>query len=227
MSSKTINISANDKTLFSDYFELNGWFVFGFISVAWLLAAYAQQEWVLTEEVYFNSLGSQMAYERIADYLSFLDRIRWVSYLALPIMLLIQVALVAFTLNVGALVADHPITYAKLFGIALRAAAVFAIAFLVRVGILLVIGIEHTDDVIKLDYLSLLSWVQHLVPQWLWYPIGLFNVFELCFVLALASGLKQVLSFPYPKALWFTVCSYGTGLLVWAMLIVFLNITLS
>jgi len=219
--------SENEVGLFSDYFNINGWFVFGFITTVWLLAYYAQQEWVLTEEVYYNSLGSQMAYERISDYLALLERISWVSYLMLPILLLLQVSLVAFTLNVGALVADYQISYGKLFGISLRAAAVFAIAFVVRVGILLVLGVEHTDDIIRLDYFSLLSWVQHLVPQWLWYPVGLFNVFELCFVLALAAGIKQVLSLAYLRSLWFTLYSYGTGLLIWSMLLVFLNLTLS
>ena len=65
------------------------------------------------------------------------------------------------------------------------------------------------------------------LDKWLIYPLQLVNLFELVYWLVLAYGVSQVIEMPMQRAFGIVAASYGSGLLVWVVFIMFLTISLS
>ncbi|UYN87097.1 MAG: hypothetical protein KIT51_02130 [Cyclobacteriaceae bacterium] len=92
-------------------------------------------------------------------------------------------------------------------------------------------GIFHIDYTLKdLQIFSPLSALNLInrdsVEPWLLYPFQILNVFELVYWLVLAYGLYELTGERYSKMLGIVAASYGTGLLLWIVFIVFLTINL-
>ncbi|MFN7839937.1 MAG: hypothetical protein ACK5QG_18395, partial [Bacteroidota bacterium] len=62
---------------------------------------------------------------------------------------------------------------------------------------------------------------------WLVYPIQLLNVFELLYWIALAWQLQEVLEKPFAESLGFVAKTYGVGLAVWVVVVMFLTVSIS
>ena len=73
-----------------------------------LTAIAFQQYFILTDEVYFNTLGEQMAYERIETMLDNQRKYAWLSYAIMPLLLIVQIFLITICLNIGTLLMEHP-----------------------------------------------------------------------------------------------------------------------
>jgi len=205
--------------------RLNGWYVYAVLCIAGMAAYFVQTNWVLTQEVYYNTLGEQMTYERIKDYLALQEKWAWLTYLFLPLILALQAFLAAFALNVGALFADVKVPFGQLYRAVLIAMLVFAAAGLWQNGILLFFAdISAVEDLLRYDYYSLLALTRHTLPQWLWYPMGVCNVFEALFIGILAYQLKRLLQKNFAQSLGFVLASYGTGLFIWSLFMVFLQL---
>ena len=62
------------------------------------------------------------------------------------------------------------------------------------------------------------------IPGYLIYPLQLINVFELVYWIFLASLIKIYVNWKFEKSFAFILKTYGFGLLVWVVLVVFLSI---
>jgi hypothetical protein len=88
-------------------------------------------------------------------------------------------------------------------------------------------SIERVEDIVGADRFALLGWLdKDTVPRWLWYPLSVVNVFELLFWLMLAAGLAWRMERGVRASLGFVALTYGTGLALWVLFVVFLQIHL-
>lgn len=65
------------------------------------------------------------------------------------------------------------------------------------------------------------------LEPWLVYPIQLLNVFELLYWAVLAWQLQEVLKKSFPESLGFVMKTYGVGLTVWVVVVMFLTVSLT
>jgi len=87
--------------------------------------------------------------------------------------------------------------------------------------------IQTIEDLMKADVFSLLGWTgAENVPTWLQYPLSVVNVFELGFWILLAGGMSYLLQKRWTQMLGFVAATYGVGLLIWVLFIVFLQLNL-
>ena len=70
---------------YADFFSVNSWLMFLLAIVAGALNVYLVQEFVLTEEVYHNTLGERMAYDRIEKMLTQQREFSWLGYALIPL----------------------------------------------------------------------------------------------------------------------------------------------
>ncbi len=106
---------------------LRTWQLFGLLVVASVVLAWAENEFVMTPEVYHNILGSQLEAERIDAQIDMLSRFRGWGYLIIPVMLWLRVAFIALLVQMFCLLGTIEIPFGRLF----RIAAVAFIADLV------------------------------------------------------------------------------------------------
>lgn len=184
---------------------------------------------LISNEIYFDLFGEQLPYDRIAELIEASNEWMWVGYTILPLILLLKFFLIASCLTLGTLLLGSPTSFKNLFRIVILAELVFIIPSIIKI---FWFGVFHVDYTLRdLQFFSPLS-VLNLVDResvepWLIYPLQLLNVFELVYWLVLAYGLYDLTRERYSKMLGLVAASYGTGLLLWVVFVVFLTINLS
>ncbi len=203
------------------------WFLGIFLLNAFAIFMYT--EFVLTEMMYYNTYGEKVALDRITELINFRQKTNWIAYLLIPFILLIKVGFTTICLNIGVILSDLKVGFKKLFGLSLIAELIFALANIIRV--LWLIFVDEKDTLFDIQYFYPLSTINFFSPDtlqsWFAYPFITLNFFEIFYILFLALGLHWINKSAYKKNLILVLLSYGLGLLVWMIFVVFLSINLS
>ena len=226
--SKAIQLSRTGRNI-AKYFEAqNAWIVFALLCVGYATTAYIQDTMILTKEVFYNTLGEQLTIERIDEMLEEQSEWKWVSYLLIPVVIALQAFLVTLCLNCGTILMNYTIRFRPLFTLVLRSSVVFLLMKLALTFILLFTKIQIFDDLITANKFALAGFVDKAdVPTWLMYPLSILNIFEAAFWLLLTFGMGRLLQRPFKASLGFVATTYGLGLLMWMVFIIFLQLNLS
>lgn len=181
---------------------------------------------ILTDKVFYQTLGEQLSVNRISEYLSLREKLKVIGYFFIPVALVIKLLLIAMCINIGALFADYEIGFGKIFKITVLSEIVFIIGNLIRSFILFFfMDVQKLSDAQQFYPFSVMNLVNaNSIEKWLHYPLVTLNIFEVAYVFICALGVSHITGKPYASALKFTAITYGIGLIVWLCFIVFLSI---
>jgi hypothetical protein len=225
---KTIRLSRVGRNVAAFFEAQNAWLIFIIICLGYGATQYIQDTMILTKEVYYSTLGEQLTIERIDAMLENQAKWKFVNYLLIPLMLIIQICLVALCLNCGTILMNHKIQFKTLFKLVLKASVVFLTNKLVFTLILLFSKIQVADDLLVINKFALSGFVnKESIPRWLMYSISNINLFEISFWLLLSLGMSKLLQKSFKSSLVFVVTTYGSGLLIWIVFIIFLQLNFS
>jgi hypothetical protein len=65
------------------------------------------------------------------------------------------------------------------------------------------------------------------IPKYLVYPLQQFNVFEAVYWLLIAGGIRAFTQKSFAQSLKITAASYGIAMLIWCLVIVFIQLQFS
>ena len=194
----------------------NAWLITG-ISLIFIFSAWYIQTQVLTDEVYYNSLGGHTDPSRIDSIIQLQHRFGLVSYVMVPVGLLLRTTAVAFCLFTGLLLAGHKIRFGTVFKVALFGEGAFVVYTLLKLLLLAfshpISRLQELQEFAPLSLYSLLG--TSAVPRWLMYPLQTLNLFEVGYWFILAAGLRHFLRLPLGKMLVLVLSTYGIALLGW------------
>lgn len=184
---------------------------------------------LISDDLVFSALGDQLSYERINDIIDSDKKFRWLSYLLLPIFLLLKFFMVGFSLSLLGIMTGIENSFIQFFKSVVVAEFVFVLPFLLKV---LWFGFIQTDySLSDIQYFSPLSIFGLFQPEevqsWLIYPLQLLNLFELAYWCILAWQLKDLLNRDFAGSLGFVASTYGVGLLLWVIFVMFLTVSLT
>jgi hypothetical protein len=210
-------------------FQFNNWYLFLALTALYVLLSYYTAHFIIKDSLYYNSFGDRLAMDRIDAFISKQKSREWIGYALTPLLLLIKTGYTAVCMSLGGFVAGMEAPFKKVFKVALFAEMIFlAGGVLQNLSLHLFASLNTLEDVQNFAPFSLYGLLGlKEVPAYLNYPLRLINLFEICYWLLLAAGLRALLNKPFGKMLGFVLGSYGVGLLVWAVFIVFLTINLS
>ncbi len=210
-------------------FNTNGWMVFSLICATLFLTAFIQQKMILTDQVYFNTWSQQLAYDRVETLLAMKHKWLWAGYFVIPLIVLLQVSFVASCLTTGALLGNFEGNFRFFFGIVLRCYPVLMLhGIAILITALLFKDISTISDFQRADYFSAAALInQQDLTAWYIYPLKVLNVVEICFWLLLSWNLSQYTGRSWLANFKFVASSYGVGLLLWVLFIMFLQLNLS
>lgn len=181
-----------------------------------------------SEIIYFQTFGDQLVEERINILFKISKKWQWFGYALIPIVVLIRVGFTSICLYIGLFVVDLKIPFRDLFKVTLLADFVFVFAGLTKMVILIFFKDVSTLYDLQFQPLSLMElFDRESVDQLLYYPLSLVSVFELIYWLTLAWLLTEVVEKPFGSTFKTVASSYGTGLLLWVLFIMFLTVNLS
>jgi hypothetical protein len=214
---------------YSRYFRFDKRLYFLLLCLLIFANSYVMREFIITKDVFYRTYGEQVATERIDQYLHLRDQVKWIVFGFIPVILLIKISLVAVCLTSGAELMNYNLGFKKAFKIALVAEMVFIVATYLRtIGLILFVNINVIQDIQQFSPLSLASVLpMNKFPDWLSYPLLTVNLFEVAYMFALASGVSYALQKNFRQSFRLVFYSYGLGLLIWMVTIVFLSINFS
>jgi hypothetical protein len=182
----------------------------------------------LTSSLYYQSLGEQLTVDRIAKLIEFSQKWQWLGYLFIPIVVLLRVSFTTICLYTGFFLANFKVRFKDLFKVALLADFVFVLAGIVKLVILIFFKEVNTLNDLQFQPLSIMEVFDRTkVDAMLLYPLSLISVFELLYWLVLAWLLTGLVEKSFGNSLKTVATSYGTGLALWVLFVMFLTVNLT
>jgi len=208
--------------------NFNSWKIYLLLIGFSVLLTFSINYLFFSEGLFYQSFGEQLAIDRIAKMFEMSRKWQWIEYVFIPLVVLIRVAFTTVCLYVGCFLANSQIRFKELFKVSLLADFVFILAGIAKLAILI-----FFKDVGKLEDLQFqpLSFLElfhrNSVDKLFVYPFSLLSVFELLYWLVLAWLLSGLLEKPFDSALKRVASSYGIGLLLWVLFVMFLTVNLT
>ncbi len=199
------------------------------ITVFFLLMQFVVELNLISDDIIYDSLINKLSYEHISELLVKSKKWKWLSYLLLPLLLFTKILFVVVCFSAGGFLLKIEMGFKKLFAIVTQAEFIFLIPGVIKLLWFLFFETNYTLQ--DLQFFSPLSVISVFDPNeldpWLVYPIQLLNVFELLYWIALAWQLQEVLEKPFAESLGFVAKTYGVGLAVWVVVVMFLTVSIS
>jgi len=197
-------------------------------SLLYLALAWLNSEFLVTRDLFYNSLGAKLSADRIDQVISSEARFRWIGYVAVPIVVFLKVVMVAACMYTGVIMGNHPAPFKDIMKVALLAETVLVLAAFFRLACLLYKGVNTFDDIRSFYPLSLLQVVNmQSIPAYAIYPIQTINLFEFAYWGVLALGLRHFLRLSFAKCIGMVLTTYGIGLCLWMLVVVFIQLQFS
>jgi hypothetical protein len=205
------------------------------LSALGILLTFAVQYLFFTDTLLQQTFGGQLAFERVSEMVALSKKWQWVGYLSIPVVVLLRVFYTSVFLYTGLFLADIDTSFGRLFKIALWADFVFVLSGLAKLVMLLFFREVSTLHDLQFQPLSVLELTDQATIDTLFiYPLSLINLFELGYFVVLAWLLKDLLSEEQPEirmrlgnSLRLVGLSYGSGLLLWVITVMFISINLT
>lgn len=181
-----------------------------------------------SEGLFYQSFGEQLAVDRIEKMFEMSQKWQWVGYLFIPVIVLIRVSFTSTCLYIGCFLANRRVYFRELFKVALLADFVFVLAGIAKLVILIFFKDVGKLEDLQFQPLSFLElFPRNSVDKLFVYPFSLLSVFELLYWVVLAWLLSGLLEKPFGNALTRVASSYGAGLLLWILFVMFLTVNLT
>lgn len=209
--------------------KLNNLILFLGLNTSIVILAILTQEFLNIEQLLTETLFEQFSSDQVNRILSFNRKWEWISYLLLPIILLLKIALIAKIIDAGIFFIDKELSYGKLFSLVLRAEFIFLGIPILKFLWFYFIQTDFTLIDLQTFYpLSLLNFADiSKLDQWFIYPLQILNLFEVAYWLILAYGIKRMLKIPYYQAFNAVMLSYGICLFIWIVAVMFFYLNAS
>ena len=180
-----------------------------------------------TDDLMLNSLSEQLTRDQLEEFMALNQKWQWVGYLSIPIVLFIKIGLISVVLFMGTFLFDKKVAYKKLFSIVTKAEFIFIIVGIIKL-IWFLFSKDYTiEDVQSFYPLSALSIIGYEgLSPWFIYPFQTLNLFELLYWIALAYLIGKEIHTSTDKALKIVASSYGSVLLIWVVMVMFLTLNM-
>ncbi|AQG78100.1 hypothetical protein AWR27_01275 [Spirosoma montaniterrae] len=187
----------------------------------------AFQYLLFSENLYFNALQTQLSYEQIERIITQGKKWQWVGYVLTPILLLMKFSFFAACLSLGLYFASNRFAFKPFWNFLVQAELIFLLPILIKLLWFLFVQTDYDlDDLTQFYPLSALNLFDaDTLPRYWHYPLATLNLFEVAYWFLLAYGVNEVTDLSFWRAFGLVMSSYGLGLLVWVVLVMFLTIT--
>jgi hypothetical protein len=207
------------------YYEFNFWYLYFVIALLYTITILINNEFVLTNSYYYNSLGDQLTNARISDLIAMKEKFQWLTYLIEPIFLLVKISVIAGVIFTGICLSNSDMTYKDCLKIIVLAEFIPFLDFFIKTVFFL---ISPPKSSTVLQYFSPLSLSQVFdltkVPKYLIYSIQQINIFEIFYWIFLAFGIKSFTKWQWSKSYKKVLATYGSALFIWILFIMFLSL---
>lgn len=189
-----------------------------------LVITFLQQEFVLLPELQnLDIIGEDSKAQLLERYQS----TRWLSFLLVPVLLLLRLSLVTLCLFLGGFFFAEMIgkRFGDWWGVATVAQAVMLTYSVILCIVNLTAGANKTMELTT--YTSLLFLGNDNMEQWVRLPLSAVNFFEILYWVVMSLLLEKLCGTKFGKSFKFVMSTYGVGYLFYIALLMFLMLYLT
>ena len=210
-------------------FEINGWLLYLGVLVLYQLTVFIGNTFIFTESFVIEQLEEIYSANILDNIMSIRSQFWWVSYSTEPIAIGLRLLLLYVCVSIGALLNEVEYLSTQIFKAGLIAEVSFLVA---KIWVLLKIyfnpSLYSPDSAGELYPLSLLgTFGSENIVTWLHYPLQTLNLFEVFYILLISWLLSKQWKPDFVESINIVLPSYGIGLLLWMVLVVFLTLQIS
>jgi hypothetical protein len=151
----------------------------------------------------------------------------WVSTLTIPFILLFKVFLINICFKIGSFFNGVKIN--NLIKIVLYSELIFIASSFIKFIWFWThkanLSLEYVQTFAPLSLVSLFNTTE--IEKWALYPLQTINAFEILYWLTLSWLISKELKLKFWKSFEFVMSTYGVGLLIWIVFVMFLTINMS
>jgi hypothetical protein len=197
-------------------------------SFFYLVITWTANNIIITETFYFVSFEKFMSIKRIEELIDFNKKSESLTYILLPVVNTIKYSFAAMIIFIGIKLFELEISFKNCFKIILFAEIIPILSSITKTLYFYIYPPNNLEILQNFNPLGVSSFLKKdAIPKYLLYPIQQLNLFEVGYWLLLAYGIKCLGNIDLKKALKITSLSYGVGLLIWCIFIVFLQLQFS
>lgn len=217
------------KGIFSDIFEFKILKLLLAIIFLYILFFAVSDYFIFTKSYYYSALSNQFAIARIDKILKEQENQKILFYILPPILLCIKLILISSIIFIGTdLIGNEGIGLKNCFRIVLIAEIVPILFAFVKISYFLIIPPQSLDDVRFFFPLSLIQvFNAKQIPSYLIYPLQLIGFFEIGYWVLLVIGINHFIKKGLKKSFLVLITTYGSALILWILLIAFLQLLYS
>jgi hypothetical protein len=197
--------------------------VFIYLIIVWI-----NKNIIFDVNFYYRIWQSKFSIDRIENLIIQNNKLSILSYLIWPIILYIKWLLISLVLYIGVILFEIKISFQNCFSIILIAEFIPLTSTITKTLYFYIYppsNIEYLQNFNPLGLSCLFK--NESIPEYLLFTIQQLNLFEVGYWLLLAFGIKSLGNVDFKKALKITSLSYGVGLAIWCIFIVFLQLQFS
>ncbi len=184
--------------------------------------------YIATDSFYYSILENQYSIDTIERLIISNKNNIWLSYLFAIIFLLFKLIGTSIVLYTAIKLFELQINFINCLRIILLAEFIPILSSITKYLYFYIYPPGNFEVLQNFNPLGLSSILRNdVIPKYLLYPIQQLNLFEVGYWLLLAYGIKSLGNVNFKKALKITSLSYGVGLLIWCIFIVFLQLQFS
>ena len=223
-----INNLKNGLNIFIQMYKIHIWKSILIFYIIYVLIIYITNNIIFDELFYYSTLSDKLSTINIEEVILFKNKYEWLSYILFQLFILIKYILVTISVFIGIKLFELNITFENCFRIVLFTEILPICSSIFRLLYFYIYPPNNFEVLQNFNPLGVSSLIKiDTIPKYLLYPIQQLNLFEICYWLLLAYGIKSLGNVDFKKALKITSLSYGVGLLIWCIFIVFLQLQFS
>ena len=209
--------------------KVNNYLLLLILSILTVLFGLISNELLDSKKLILDSLATQFTHQQINKIIDFQNKWEWVSFVLIPFLLLIKTSVIAAIIDIGCFFFNKDIKYKKLFNIVIKAEFVFLLVVVFKTLWFYWFKEDYTLEDLQYFYpLSAINITGYQDLQaWFVYPLQVLNLFELAYWFILAYLLGKALNENTDKGLGIVASSYGVGLLIWVVAVMFFTLNMS
>lgn len=178
--------------------------------------------------LFYNTYGNQLDLYRIDEMIEQATKWKWVGYLIVPLVVFLRVTYTTVCVFVGCFLNDIKVKFSELFTIAILADFVFIVSGLLKLIMLIFFKDVNTLGDLQVQPLSILNLFDiSILDPFYKYPLSVLNIFEVLYVLVLVWMVSGLIGRSFLNSFKTIATSYGTGIFLWLLFVMFMNVTLN
>ena len=205
-----------------NWIKISPFYYFCLYSIVFIFFTFCANYILYDDALYYKSFEEIVGINRIDQIINQQRVFQKVGYGIIPFFLLLRALYTTICLTVGIFLLEKNLKFSNCFNIAIKADIIFLIELVIKINYFSFFEANSLQEV-NIHLFSALQYIGiNKTEEWLFYPMGVLNIFEIGYWILLSLFLSYYTKESLGASLGFIAKTYGIGLLLWIIFVIYI-----